>query len=195
MNKLLLAVLTSTLFACASTESESTEIGEVAEAHPSMPPEANRMQPDHLPTPFSAQQIQMACSENSYRQYNVTNGPMEMQQRFLFQKDDGTGAAFQVIWLDKEGAEEKRQNMPSTSWRNFQSHASYPIDGTSVVYEQVTVEAGTFDCWTYTSQNEAGIVNRISFALILPGPPLLATAAEEDGTLVSSMELTGYGME
>lgn len=150
------------------------------------------MQAAHLPTPFSAAEIRKACSTGALRVFEIKKGPTAATQQYLFGEGDGEGAVFEVLTFDAQGEEATRQAAPKTKWTDFQAHASYPQDTTTVRREQVEVAAGRFDCWVYKTTAEDGSWSESSFALTIPGPPVLSVHHGADSAEVSRMELARF---
>jgi len=162
-----------------------------------LPPEENRMQPDHLPTPFSAEEL---------KAFNVPG------YRTLF-RIEGEGRApvlNDTVWLPSEeglAVFSNRMKTPdgvpigevqtgTAEWEELQSHASFPAAATSLSTETIEVPAGKFDCWRYDVAREVPsdgqaprtLVMTFWFAKELPGPPVLMEH-RLDGRVTMTMTL------
>jgi hypothetical protein len=146
-----------------------------------------RMRPDHAPTPFSAAEIRKGC-------------PTGRTVRFLVEPPDAQ-PYFEVtrfVATDEQGADHESQRRsidgeplePAVSrrsgWEEFQLHASFPSTLTTIVEEEVEVQAGRFACLRYTVETDDR-VESFWFARELPGMPGKVVSAEGGGgaTVVS----------
>ena len=163
---------------------------------PPPPPAGNQMEPTHAPTPFSAEEIRRGLPDGSWVRFELTgaDGATTFME-FRFEGGDPEGATVVTTLYD---ADERSVAPPSTTrstWRDLQSHASFPRS-------RVRVTPGTFDTfrgplegWRYevTTTAEGKVtVSRYVFARDLPGPPVLLEATV-DGTLVQRMTMVGRG--
>ena len=143
---------------------------------PIMPPESNRMKPDHLPTPYSAAEIRAACPNGRQTKYRfkITGRPDSIQVTH-FVNCTGEKANFETITTDMEGKQVGDTQSAQATWQELQSHASFPAAYTTISSTSYTTPAGTYDCWLYQATTEAGgkkDVKRLWFARTLPGPPI-----------------------
>ncbi len=153
---------------------------------PGLPPEAHRLDPDHHPTPFSADQIREACAPGRSNVYRIdpSEGPSHLYA-WWFTDGDEEGATIVAENRDLAGTPISEQTTARASWLDLQRHARFPIATTTVATDQVETPAGSFDCWCYlTRGNDA--VTRTWFARDLPGPPVLQVT---DGPASRRMEL------
>ncbi len=159
---------------------------------PFLPPEGNRMQAGYAPTPFSAEQIRAKCEPGRTVVFEVeTVGEPLIHQVFHFTKN-AAGESVLQSWV--EDSERNRiaevSTMPA-EWEVLQSHASFPEAQSSIGVFDVTVPLGTFSCWIFTVRAEEDghkLVDRFSFAKVLPGPPILYER-EVDGAILTSMRM------
>jgi hypothetical protein len=139
-----------------------------------LPPDEHRLEPDRLPTPFSAAQIRESSAPGRAYRYRVEPpDATPYVDRWEF-----TGGDFEEAersrWTEElDGTVRDQPELVRSTWVDFQSHASYPEDRTTIAVGSVTTPAGTFDCWVYTITSDDGSVSRASFARGLPGPPVL----------------------
>ena len=136
------------------------------------PPDANRLRPDHLPTPFSAAEIRAACGPGRVNVFRVTpaDGDPYLSITRFTGGDDTTGH-FEAKSTDLDGNRFSPIEQTYSEWSRLQAHASYAEASTELTREKVDTGAGTFDCWRYTSTGEDG-VTVAWFAESLPGPPV-----------------------
>ncbi len=154
----------------------------------SLPPDSNRTQPDHAPTPYSADDIRRACGpgrRNTYRIEAKGEQPYLMATEW-FGGGAKTGEA-SFTKLDLDGETVAGPGRTEMEWRDLQKHASYPGDVTTIEETTVEVGAGEFAVWLYTVRRD-DLVERVWFAKDLPGPPVLKID-ERDGAEESRMEL------
>lgn len=153
-----------------------------------LPPESHRLDPDHHPTPFSAEQIRIASSNGRRNTFRVEADGVDahhMCWEFL----PGTDATAEFLtWTESiEGERLSEPEVRTASWPELQAHASYPTATTAIESTRITVGAGTFDCWCYESgQSES--LTRAWFAKDLPGPPVLHES-EVGGVIAYRSEL------
>ena len=157
---------------------------------PDMPPEEHRLTPDTLPTPFSAAQIRAACApgrSNTFRVDRRDAAPYLMQWEFVGGDEEG---AESVRWTEAlDGTPLEERTTSRSRWTEFQGHASYPVNSTTIGTDTIEIPAGRFECWLYTTRSDDGEVTRAWFARNLPGPPVLVRseaggAVEFSSTLV-----------
>ncbi len=155
---------------------------------------ANRMQPGHAPTPFSAEEIRDASPSGHYSVFRVEGKGIEPFRLVSeFTEVDDENAAF-LGWRETM---EKQLNgdmmTASAKWTELQAHASFPENQTEITEESVTVPAGSWTCWIYSIKSGDGTVKEMAFAQDLPGPPIrmLIFKGEE---VVYSMELVETGL-
>lgn len=162
-----------------------------------MPPEANRMRPDHAPTPFHAADIMDGCPAGAWRSTRLSVlGPqgwtvMRQMTRFLDSDTEGTEIELQ----ETVGQAVRPPQRLRAAWEDLQRHASFPRADTRIEPVPVEIEAGRFDTWLYivVTWDEGRLrEKRLWFARGLPGPPV---HMEEwlDHELVFRMTLVEHG--
>ncbi|WP_324725979.1 hypothetical protein [Actomonas aquatica] len=169
-----------------------------------LPPETHRLQPDHLPTPFSAAQIREASPEGYTTRHvvRVEGQPTTVTVNTFVAAEDGEAvAAFRYYNTNEAGDMLGEAKTGEATWRELQAHASFPAELTTVEEVEVTVPMGTFTCWLYTvtrnipsDVGEKTAVSRFWFAQDLPGPPVKMVQAV-DGDEKMSMVLLSAGVE
>ena len=117
----------------------------------SLPPDANRLQPDHLPTPFSAADIRAGCLVGrTIRLQSETLGGEPTFRRIRFVEVDADGAVQEFQSIDAGGRPIGEPTLRRSSWLDLQHHASQPA-GTTVIDEvDLALPFGTEPCWRYT---------------------------------------------
>lgn len=146
------------------------------EAESNKPPEANRMKPDHAPTPFSAEAIYAGCPRDRKIVYQVeTLGQPVIFQTIKFVTVYEDEVVFETVTTGMDGKQRGPKRMTTGKWKDLQAHASFPEKQTSIRKVSFTVPAGTFDCWLYEVTLEKDgktSVQKYWFAINLPGPPV-----------------------
>ena len=156
------------------------------------PPELHRMQPDHAPTPFAAEEIREACAEGAFREYALTENNQTRNLRMVFGPEvDGAAVVDTVILADDGTAATTMPGQP-TPWSGLQAHASFPEAMTEITPCRHQVEAGKFEAWTYVVSSPDGTVKTFIFARDLPGPPI-DMITWRGGFQTQRMELVDYG--
>lgn len=141
-----------------------------------LPPEKNRMKPDHAPTPFSAEEIRDACPTGRWTKYHIqVAGHPDTYQLSTFIDSDNEGTGFESVSLDMDGKPKGEKQTARANWKELQGHASFPQKDTQITSESYTTPSGTYDCWLYVVTREKEgkkDVKRFWFAKSLPGPPV-----------------------
>ncbi len=176
-------------------------VGMVAAAE--TPPAENQLREDHLPTPFSAEQIRGASPEGYTTRHLIeTSGRPPVQSVNAFHGGDETMARFRYYTATAEGELMGEVQTGEAPWAELQAHASFPTERTTVETAAVEVAAGAFDCWRYTVRGavpvEGGeprtVVSQFWFAKELPGPPVKMVQTI-DGEVAMTMELLSAKVE
>jgi hypothetical protein len=138
--------------------------------------EANRLQPEHLPTPFSAAQIRTACPAGRVIIFRIEQAGKEpFLQISTFAAATETDVRITAHMETPAGTPLGEPREMRSPWRDLQAHASFPAAVTTVSEETVSVPAGTFRCWIFTVQTAPDTVQCLAFAQDLPGPPIRMT--------------------
>ena len=140
---------------------------------------------DHLPTPFTADEIRAGCQPGRTIRLLVVEpnaAPKVRVTRFV--SADANGA-------EQDSWEETPDGTPLTvpqrgrsMWLDLQRHASFPAATTERTEEEIEIPAGRFDCLRYTN-DEGEAVRTFWFARSVPGMPL-RFEERVDGDLVFS---------
>lgn len=167
---LLCALLPLGVAACGAKE----ETNVTSEPWPS---EAERtMEEGQAPTPFTADQIRDACGRGRRSTYRMEVVGMEpFLQTFHFLYADEFGASFEVAMTDLEGNGKGQAQRLQSRWTDFQSHAAWPAEATTITEESVEVPAGSYPCFRYRVEREKDgkpHVVEAWFARAVPGPPV-----------------------
>lgn len=130
------------------------------------------LRPDHLPTPFTADEIREGCQPGRTVRSLVEEAnepPYFHVTRFVRATAEG---AEQESWDEElDGRPRGEPRRRSSTWLEFQQHASFPAANTEVSEEETEFPAGRFATLRYT-QREGPVVRSFWFARVAPGMPL-----------------------
>lgn len=154
-----------------------------------MTDDPHRLRPDHLPTPFTADEIRAGCPPGRTVRSLVSevgSAPYVRVTRFVSGDVDG---AEQETWTetpdgDRLTAPERRQS----TWLGFQGHASMPAASTVIVEEEIDIPAGRYPCLRYT-RRDGDSVSTFWFARAAPGMPLLFEEIVDGAVVFRSMAI------
>ncbi|MEP7040349.1 MAG: hypothetical protein ABI864_02125 [Chloroflexota bacterium] len=137
-----------------------------------LPPESHRLRPDHLPTPFSAEQIRDGCpAGRTILVREESAGEEPSFRRIVFARVDAESSVQEFQAADAAGAPLGEASPRQATWLDLQRHASQPADATTVDEVRVSLPFGDFDCWLYTVHAPEAEL-RFWFAKELPGMPV-----------------------
>jgi hypothetical protein len=148
----------------------------------------HRLQPDHLPTPFTAAEIRGATRPGKTLRLRLEargEEPVLRVTRFMETDDEWAVHESQRFTIAGDALDEPTRRR--SSWLDFQSHASFPATTTTVSEETIDLAFGRFDALRYTVI-EGEQEGRYWFARALPGMPV-RTEDWEAGELRSSMTM------
>lgn len=115
------------------------------------PPDANRLQPDHLPTPFSAADIRAGCPVGrTIRLRSEAPGGEPTFRRIRFVTVDADGAVQEFQSIDAGGRPIGEPTLRRSSWLELQYHASQPASATVIDEVDLALPSGIEACWRYT---------------------------------------------
>ncbi|MBN2383511.1 hypothetical protein JXQ70_11565 [bacterium] len=164
----------------------------------SAPPELNRMQPDQLPTPFSAEQIRDFCKNGRKIMMLIeVPGKAPMLQVTDFANSTDEIASLTSYNMDLKGTLIGEKQTSQKSWKDLQAHAAFPAVLATVRSDMMQLSIGKYDCWFYTMTEEKDgkkEINSLWFAKDLPGPPILYRK-KIDGTIALTMSMVKTGLE
>ena len=152
-----------------------------------LPPEANRIRPDHLPTPFSAADIRAGCPlGRTIRLRSDAPGREPTFRRIRFVEVDADGAMQELQSTDAGGLPTGEPTRHRSSWLELQQHASLPASATLIEEDDLTLPFGTEACWRYTVGGGDGGEERSTlwFAMGRAGMPV-QVERQVSGELVS----------
>jgi hypothetical protein len=155
----------------------------------SLPPEANRLQPDHLPTPYSAADIRAGCPFGRTIHIQSEAGGELTFRRIRFVEIDTDGAVQEFQSTDREGRPIGEPTRRRSSWLDLQRHASQPASATVIDEIDLELPFGTEACWRYTVSTPEGSAT-FWFAKGRAGMPVQVEELE-GGELVSRSVVVG----
>jgi hypothetical protein len=138
-----------------------------------LPPESHRLQPDHLPTPFSAAQIRDASPTGRLIKVRTDvpgQPPTYRQIEYIATDHEGSTQVFTPT--DANGQPISPGVTRQSSWLDLQRHASQPADRTTCGEVSRQLTWGIEPCWLYVVRDE-GEETRFWFAQRLPGMPVV----------------------
>lgn len=136
-------------------------------------PDPHLLDPQHLPTPFSADEIRAASPDGRTQVVRVEPAGAPAATRRIAYTEAGAEGAVQVRTpLDADGGPAGEPVREAVGWVDLQAHASFPADRT--VRERVRLEhpLGDLDCLRYTV-TDGDAVDHYWFDLARPGMPVL----------------------
>jgi hypothetical protein len=132
----------------------------------------HQLHPDHLPTPFTADEIRVACQPGRTLRFRIERAgeePVIRISRYVSADPDG---AVQESWAETlEGVHLSEPGSERSTWLELQEHASFPTGTTTLAEKELSIPAGQFDCLCYT-RLESDSTWRFWFARDLPGQPI-----------------------
>ena len=132
----------------------------------------HQMRPDHLPTPFTADEIRVGCPPGrTIRALIIQAGTAPYVRVTRFLAGDGEGADRESWTETPEGVRLTETERDHSTWLEFQGHASMPAATTDIAEEVIDIPAGRYDCLRYTRCDD-DTVDTFWFAKSAPGMPL-----------------------
>ena len=150
-----------------------------------MTTDPHQLRPDHLPTPFTADEIRLGCPPGrTVRSLVIEAGSEPYVGVTRFVTVDAEGAE-QESWRETPaGVRLTEPQRRRSRWLDFQGHASMPAATTDITEEEIDIPAGRFACLRYT-RRDGDSVSTFWFARSVPGMPL-KFEERVDGELVYS---------
>ena len=144
--------------------------------------------PQHLPRPFTAEQIRDEWVLGLTLVMRSVGPEGEARQRWTVVDADETGVAIEFLPIDASGSAAGPARTERSTWTQLRDHATFAAS--NATREAVTRETplGTFEGWLYVVPDpEQGTATEFFFANDLPGAPLVMRVSRDGRTL---MELT-----
>lgn len=144
-----------------------------AEVEGERPPEANRMKPDHAPTPFSAAEFRDSFYNGLRFKYQIqTTDEPDIFAVVTFWNWSEEGVSIEAVRFDSEGKQVGEKKNTRVKWKEFQKQLSFPEANTKITSETISTPAGTFECWLYEVTSGGKKVERLWFTKTMPGLPV-----------------------
>ena len=161
-----------------------------------MTTDPHQLRPDHLPTPFTADEIRIGCPPGRTVRSLVVEARSEPYVHVTRFVSGDAGGAEQESWTEApDGARLTEPRRARSSWLDFQGHASMPAAATEIAEEEIDIPAGRFACLRYT-RRDGDSVSIFWFAKSAPGMPLKfeeRTSAGEHVYSSTAIENVGGG--
>jgi len=138
-----------------------------------MPADPHVLRPDHLPTPFTADEIRAGCRVGrTVRSLVVEAGREPYVGVTRFVAVDAEGADTDHWTETPDGTPLTEPERHRSTWLEFQGHASMPAASTHISDEAIDIPAGRYDCLRYV-RRDGDSVSTFWFARSAPGMPLM----------------------
>ncbi|MBM6403565.1 hypothetical protein JQN72_04815 [Phycicoccus sp. CSK15P-2] len=131
------------------------------------------LEPGHLPTPFTADEIRAACPDG--RTLVIRTAPAGFPtslRSVVFAEGDAEGTVMVRTPRRPDGEPDDEPVRERMSWQELQSHGSYPADQTQVQEAPLKHPLGELECLVYTIDDGGGTVDRFWFDRSRPGLPI-----------------------
>jgi hypothetical protein len=151
-------------------------------------PDPHVLAPDRAPTPFTADEIRSRCPEGKTIRVRIEvagQAPFERVTRYADVGD--SGATLIKSRLAPDGSPDGDPESDRVTWRDLQSHASFPAAATTIEPERIETALGELDCLRYTVRDGAD-EDVFWFATDLPGMPVRYVTSS-DGRAVMSVSV------
>ena len=137
-----------------------------------MADDPHQLRPDHLPTPFTAAEIQVGSRPGrTVRALIVERGAEPYVRVTRFLSGDAAGGESESWTETPDGRRIGERGRGRATWLELQAHASMPAATTRIDEETIDIPAGRYDCLRYT-RVDGDEVDTFWFAIAAPGMPL-----------------------
>jgi hypothetical protein len=128
--------------------------------------------PGQAPTPFTADEIRARCAVGKEVRVLVeAGGEAPVQRLTRYVECDDSGATVERSALAPDGSVLGDPDVDRVTWLDLQSHASFPVDDTTIEPDRIETPLGELDCLRYTVRDGAS-ENVFWFAKDHPGMPI-----------------------
>jgi len=142
------------------------------------------LRPDHLPTPFTANEIRRGCPPLRVTRLLVSEAGTPAHVRVSRFEDCDEDGATTIGWRETldgdliDGPDRRR-----VGWSELQAHASFPAATTVVDRCRIETPVGTLDCRRYTVRGPER-TSTYWFADAKPGMPVRFEHSQTDGVRI-----------
>ena len=146
---------------------------------------------ENVKPPFSAAQIRDASRKGRTYTFQLSSEKGVIHHRIRFLAVSPESMTLEMQDFDPDGTPLNDTRRHTGTWAELEGHATYPKAATVLTDAEITVPAGTYDCWVYTvteAKNGGTEVTTAAFAKAIPGAPVWHTVVR-DGQAVTTMEL------
>src|SRR5215207_9160741 len=99
------------------------------------------------PTPFTADEIRARCAVGkTIRVLVEADGEAPVQRLTRYVECDDSGATIERSALAPDGSVLGDPDVDRVTWLDLQSHASFPVDDTTIEPERIQTPLGELDC-------------------------------------------------
>ncbi|WP_299444880.1 hypothetical protein [uncultured Phycicoccus sp.] len=135
--------------------------------------DAHLVEPGHLPTPFTAEEIRRGCPDGRTIVLRVEPAGQPPQTRTVtFVGGDARGTTQVRAPLGADGRPGPETGRDRSTWRSLQAHASFPRERSTVQRARLDHPLGDLDCFRYTV-SDGDAVDTYWFDRTRPGMPVL----------------------
>lgn len=136
-------------------------------------PDSHLVEPAHLPTPFTADEIRQGCPDGRTLVVRVEPAGQAPQTRTVTFVDGDAEGAMQVrAPLGPDGTPGAESGRGRSTWKELQAHASFPAERSTVERAWLEHPLGRLDCLRYTVR-DGDAVDTYWFDRARPGMPVL----------------------
>lgn len=145
----------------------------------------HRLDPSHLPTPFTADEIRRGCPDGRTLVIRVEPARQPAQTRTVtFVEGDAEGAVQVRAPLGADGSPGEETGRDRSTWRELQAHASFPAERSTVERARLDHPLGSLDCLRYTVR-DGDAVDTYWFDRARPGMPVLLESRRGNAVILA----------
>ena len=146
------------------------------------------VEPDHLPTPFTAAEIRDGCPAGREIRVLVEEPGATYHRVIRFVAVDGDGAVQESRGFTTDGTPLEEPSVSRSSWDELQRHAVFPTDTTTRRSESLSSPLGRLACRAYEVVVGESDVTTFWFDIDRPGMPVKVVTRHGD-RVVSTMTM------
>jgi hypothetical protein len=147
------------------------------------------LRPDHLPTPFTADEIRANSRPGRTVRSLVVQDGVEPHVRVMRVVSSDAEGGERDFWTETpDGRRLTEPEREPSTWLELQGHASMPAATTTIAEEGIDIPAGRFACLRYT-RDDGDSLSTFWFARSAPGAPLRFERSVGGSIVFSSVAL------